>query len=129
MASEVKAPSERRNGKARTFSDTLYRLTGVLRLSSSSRGLRVGVFDPLLPSNVVFPNRVVRGVGLRAVGELATVEPQRIVRCPKLTERNSRWTRGLRETSQSGRGDLPGFGKIEGEEVVVCVMLALNAQD
>jgi len=56
MASEVKAPAQRRNSKTRTFSDALYRLTSILGLFSSSRGLRVSVFDPLLPSNVVFPD-------------------------------------------------------------------------
>lgn len=56
MASEVKAPAQRGNSKTRTFGDALYRLAGVLCLFSSSRGLWIGVFDPLLASNVVFPD-------------------------------------------------------------------------
>ena len=56
MASEVEAPAQRRNGKTRTFSDALYRLAGVLCLFPSSRGLWVGVFNPLLATNVVFPD-------------------------------------------------------------------------
>jgi len=56
MTSEVEAPAQRRNSKTRTFSDALYRLTSVLCFFSTSRGLRIGVFDPLLASNVVFPD-------------------------------------------------------------------------
>ena len=75
MTSEVKAPAERRNSKTGTFSDALYRLSSILCLFTTSRGLGVGVFDPLLASDIVFPNGVVRGIGLWAVGELTTVEP------------------------------------------------------
>jgi len=59
MTSEVKAPAQCRNSKTRTFSDALYRLSSILCLFTTSRGLGVGVFDPLLASNVVFPDGVV----------------------------------------------------------------------
>lgn len=49
------------------------------------------------------------------------------MRCPELAERDGRWALWLRQTSQSGRADLPGFGEIEREEVVVWVKLALRA--
>lgn len=47
--------------------------------------------------------------------------------CPELAERDGWWALWLRQTSQSGRADLPGFGEIEREEIVVWVKLALRA--
>lgn len=49
------------------------------------------------------------------------------MRCPELAERDGWWALRLRQTSQSGRADLPGFGEIEREEIVVWVKLALRA--
>lgn len=49
------------------------------------------------------------------------------MRCPELAERDGRWTLWLGQAGQSGRTDLPGFGEIEREEIVVWVKLALRA--
>ena len=118
MAAEIPAQTKLGNRDAGALGRPLDRdVPGARVLALERLGRRE--LGPFLIADAVLPEGAGTGFDIGLVGEQTAVQVQVVVVVPEVAVCDSWWAGGLGKPAKGWGADVPGFGEVEGEKVIV----------